>query len=133
MKLDRSKKYEGLGLAWRSNDPAPGWWLGFDGEGPHLASASDEQMQAWLDAGHIKPVRETKIEILKSGVATSLQEWQGICRCGAVVKWKHPEGTYCKSWDYSTIPCPTDGCDNTIFGYRITPCTRRAWWRWWVK
>lgn len=61
MTLDRSKKYAGLGLAWRSNDPAPGWWLGFDGEGPHQASASDDHMQLWLEAGHIKPVKTTKI------------------------------------------------------------------------
>ena len=57
MKLDRNKRYEGLGLTLQRD---PSYWVGRDGNGKYL-TADDEIMQAWLDWAYIKPVRETKI------------------------------------------------------------------------
>ena len=60
MTLDRSKKYEGLGLTWE-HKVAMNQWCGYR-EGFYLmAHALEDQMQAWLDADHIRPVKETKI------------------------------------------------------------------------
>jgi hypothetical protein len=57
MTLDRSKKYEGLGLTLH-RDVA--YWAGYDSSGKYM-TADDEIMQSWLDAGHIRPVKEKKI------------------------------------------------------------------------
>jgi hypothetical protein len=65
MTLDRSKKYEGLGFTWslfRANDMP---WKGTNDDGVHV-DASHNAMQVWLDAGHITPVRTTKIVRVES-------------------------------------------------------------------
>lgn len=62
MKIDRDKKYEGVGAleGLVIKHSANCWW---DGDGPngHTLAATDYQMARWLDAGHIQPVKETKI------------------------------------------------------------------------
>jgi len=59
MKLDRSKKYEGLGLTWEWSDILLLWHGSEDGMGK--ADVLESVFEEWIDAGHIKPVRETKI------------------------------------------------------------------------
>lgn len=60
MKLDRKKKYEGWGLTFRRT--CFDSWLGEDQRTDKpIVTAYDQAMQAWLDAGHVKPVKQTKI------------------------------------------------------------------------
>lgn len=64
MKLDHNKRYEGLGLTWEFRGLL---WIGKDlsAEKKLQATVYDSVMQTWLDAGHIQPVRETKIVRMK--------------------------------------------------------------------
>lgn len=57
--LDRSKKYGGLGVEFAWDGPSA-TWLGHSLGAAYRVEANSNLMQAWLDAGHIKPVRETK-------------------------------------------------------------------------
>lgn len=74
MKLDRNKRYEGFGLTFRRT--CFDSWLGEDlsAEKKPQATVYDSVMQRWLDAGHIKPVRETKI-VRVSGVVMCVDDY----------------------------------------------------------
>ena len=60
MKLDRAKKYEGLGLTWVYVNELAGWGSVEQQGVLRDASVREDVMQSWLDAGHIRPVKETK-------------------------------------------------------------------------
>lgn len=62
-KIDRNKKYEGLGLTWVFVNGLFGWASTSRSESLDLRDAvvNESTMQDWLDAGHITPVRTTKI------------------------------------------------------------------------
>lgn len=72
MKLDRSKKYEGLGLT--IGYDCPPFWSGIDESG-NTVTIDQPIMQAWLDAGHIKPVRETKTVRIPARVSFNPVRW----------------------------------------------------------
>lgn len=59
MKLDRSKQYTGWDLTWAIAGTSV--WSGHDKHGLLRATVDEEIMQSWLDAGHITPVKQTKI------------------------------------------------------------------------
>ena len=81
MTLDRSKKYEGFGLTFRRTHFDS--WIGEDQsqEKKPLATVYDPVMQAWLDAGHIKPVRTTKIVRVEGCVIVNRLDWYQVISC----------------------------------------------------
>lgn len=78
-KIDRNKKYEGLGLTWFHSGYTR--WNGGIGRN---ANVSEQQMQTWLDAGHIQPVRETRI-VRVDGVTVNISPLGNV-----YVDWEIP-------------------------------------------
>lgn len=58
-KIDWIKKYEGLGLS-LEYETVGGFWVGEDRNCNNI-TIDEPIVQAWLDAGLIKPVKQTKI------------------------------------------------------------------------
>ena len=88
MKLDQSKKYEGWGYTIEFRNSAlsdarvPIWKsveINFKGE--PLIEVDEPVVQAWLDAGHITPVKETKIVRVEGCVIVSRLDWYQVISC----------------------------------------------------
>ena len=79
MKLDRAKKYEGLGLTWEYS-PSVDSLLGYAAHDYLKATVTIEVAQSWLDAGHIHPVREKKtVRVEECRVAVTMDGKPYLC------------------------------------------------------
>ena len=87
MKLDRTKKHEGLGLTMGFAIDLSGLtiWQGNDEQGGSI-TVDESIVQAWLDAGHIKPCVGTKIVRVEGCVIVSRLDWYQVISCAGTTE-----------------------------------------------